>query len=66
MPTPVCIFDDCGRPAEYRVTAHWLDGKSWSRDVCLTHMARGIESLEHFRSPDAGEPTITQVALRTD
>jgi hypothetical protein len=65
MSTAVCIFDDCDRPAEYRVTARWPDGKTWSRNVCPGHMPRGVESLQRFRPPDAGEPTLTQAALRT-
>jgi hypothetical protein len=66
MATAVCIFNDCGEPADYRPTARWPDGKTWSRNVCLLHMIRGIESLQRFRPPESGEPTISQVALRTD
>jgi hypothetical protein len=64
--TAVCIFDDCSDPADYRLTARWPDGKTWSRNVCLIHMTRGIESLQRFRPPEGGEPTISQVSLQTD
>lgn len=58
-----CIFDDCDEPAVYVLTARWPDGKVWKRNVCLIHTLPGIGSLKHFREPDAGEPSVTQVAL---
>jgi transcriptional regulator with XRE-family HTH domain len=58
-----CVFDDCDEPADYRLVASWPDGEQWVRTVCLVHMPRGIESLQKFREPEAGEPTITQQAL---
>jgi hypothetical protein len=68
MPNPnviehICIFDDCEEVADYALTARWSDGQVWRREVCLVHMPRGIESLQKFRGPAAGEPIITQVAL---
>jgi hypothetical protein len=66
MATAVCIFDDCSNPADYRLTARWPDSRTWSRNVCLMHMTRGIESLQRFRPPEGGEPTISQVSLQTD
>ena len=33
------------------------------RDVCLVHAPRGIDSLEHWREPEHGEPSILQRAL---
>jgi len=57
------MFDDCNEPADYALTAHWSYGQVWKRNVCLVHMVRGIESLQKFRGPEAGEPTITQLAL---
>jgi hypothetical protein len=63
MSPAVCIFDDCDEPATYRLTARWTDGKTWSRNVCALHLARGVQSLQRFRPPEAGEPTISQVAL---
>jgi hypothetical protein len=66
MVTAVCIFDDCHEPADYRLTARWPDGKTWSRNVCLVHMTRGIESLQRFRAPEAGEPTISRASLSAD
>jgi hypothetical protein len=63
MSAAVCIFDDCDEPAAYRLTARWTDGKTWLRNVCEVHLARGVQSLQRFRPPDAGEPTISQVAL---
>jgi hypothetical protein len=63
MSSAVGIFDDCDKPAAYRLTARWMDGKTWSRNVCALHLARGVESLQRFRPPVAGEPTISQMAL---
>jgi hypothetical protein len=59
-----CVFDDCEAAADYALTARWPDGQLWRREVCLVHVSRGILSLQEFRGVEAGEPFITQVALR--
>jgi hypothetical protein len=33
------------------------------RDVCSTHLVRGIESLVTFRDAEAGRPVMTLVVL---
>jgi hypothetical protein len=58
-----CIFDDCEEEADYSLEARWPDGGTWRRDVCLVHMVRGIQSLQNFRPPEAGRPTVLQRAL---
>jgi hypothetical protein len=40
-----CVFDDCGEPAAYSLSARWPDHLVWTRDVCSAHLVRGIESL---------------------
>ena len=58
-----CIFDDCDELANYALTARWQDGQVRRREVCLVHRARGVQSLQAFRDDEAGEPTISQIAL---
>jgi hypothetical protein len=58
-----CVFDDCDEPAVDALTARWQDGYVWTRNVCLVHTPRGVDSLQHFREPEDGEPIVTQVAL---
>jgi len=59
----VCIFDDCDEVAKYALTARWPDGQEWRREVCLTHVTRGIHSLLDFREPEIGKPSLSMVPL---
>jgi hypothetical protein len=59
----VCAFEDCDKPADYTLTARWPDHQVWSRDVCSTHLVRGIESLVTLRDVADGKPTMTLVVL---
>jgi len=46
-------------PAVYALMAHGPDGHVWKRNVCVVHTLRGVDSLQHFREPEDGEPMIT-------
>jgi hypothetical protein len=61
-----CILDDCQEDADCALQARWPDGQMSRREVCVAHIARGVESLLELRGPDAGEPIITRVRWSTE